>query len=56
MIIMQKKITLDFVEKEIGIKPTKIIKNRVFLTESKTQPTYDLIAVQKDSFKDFIEN
>ena len=53
---MQKKITKNFIEKSIGIKPTKIVKNRVFLTEAKTQPTSDLIAVQKDSYKDFIDN
>ena len=52
---MQKKITADFVEKSIGVKPTKIVKNRVFLTEAQTQPTSDLIAVQKDSFRSFIE-
>jgi hypothetical protein len=53
---MQKKITTDLIEKQIGMKPTKIVKNRVFLTETETQPTSDLIAVQKDSFRDFIEN
>ncbi len=53
---MQKKITKDFVEKKTWIKPTKIVKNRVFFTEAETQPTSDLIAVQKDSFKDFIDN
>jgi len=53
---MQKKITRDLIEKKIGINPTKIVKNRVFLTEAETQPSTDLIAVQKDSFKDFIDN
>ena len=51
-----QKITTDLIEKKIGMKPTKIVKNRVFLTEAETQPTSDLIAVQKDSFRDFIDN